>query len=630
MANRLQLRRDTSTRWTSVNPILMSGEIGLETDTNKIKIGDGVKNWSQLDYFATGGGGSSEPEIFWATYGTTTAAQIQAALDAGKVVMCRYEASTDKIYMLDDSNSTAYEFHAMSATNYIYRVRVTKSASVWSVVSSGQLQVRNLVESASSDAPSDNNYYSALATKNLVDAVANSLETKISDAPSDGKAYVRKDEEWVEGAEKSEIEEIKTRPIGGDYKESEIVSFRKTDAVNNRYWNIVDGKAGLVAASGYYAKPELIEVNPGDEIICTVADSIAGAAYGGYDNDLNGFLSGAARVDFHNADKQHNNGDGTKTYTFVIKKNCTKVGLFYKTEEVAFTIKRNVPATYDAKFDEKVLSLVESSAGDVILSDYYLKGNSPKTLLKYPCILVAGQSNADGRCPYTDLPTEMKNALPYSDCMFVKNSLTGSFSAYNNTGNWAFDGVVYYYMSVVNSLDMYSIKLTQGGTSISADGDGTAHWTADYEDIEEGETSLLKDFEQEIRNHIASDGNNFDIKAVLWHQGEGDRNVANTYYEELKKLVSYIRGITGNSRLPFITGTISHNSSQYNATIEAAQIRLAEEDPYFYLVDMGGAPLQDSYHFNAAASVYFGEMVFNALIDYGVITASKLTPTRPW
>jgi hypothetical protein len=35
----IQLRRDTSTNWESVNPILSAGEAGFETDTSKLKIG---------------------------------------------------------------------------------------------------------------------------------------------------------------------------------------------------------------------------------------------------------------------------------------------------------------------------------------------------------------------------------------------------------------------------------------------------------------------------------------------------------------------------------------------------------------------------------------------------------------
>ena len=52
----IQNRRDIAANWTSVNPILASGELGVETDTNKFKIGDGVTAWSSLAYQ----GGSSD------------------------------------------------------------------------------------------------------------------------------------------------------------------------------------------------------------------------------------------------------------------------------------------------------------------------------------------------------------------------------------------------------------------------------------------------------------------------------------------------------------------------------------------------------------------------------------------
>jgi hypothetical protein len=56
MATRMQQRRGTASQWTSTNagagPVLNAGEIGWESDTNRFKIGDGVNNWSNLDYFA--------------------------------------------------------------------------------------------------------------------------------------------------------------------------------------------------------------------------------------------------------------------------------------------------------------------------------------------------------------------------------------------------------------------------------------------------------------------------------------------------------------------------------------------------------------------------------------------------
>ena len=50
MANRIQLRRDGAQQWANVNPILAQGELGIEIDTSRLKIGDGVTSWNSLKY----------------------------------------------------------------------------------------------------------------------------------------------------------------------------------------------------------------------------------------------------------------------------------------------------------------------------------------------------------------------------------------------------------------------------------------------------------------------------------------------------------------------------------------------------------------------------------------------------
>lgn len=47
------LRNDTAANWTTENPVLSKGELGIEIDTSKFKIGDGTKTWSQLSYAGT-------------------------------------------------------------------------------------------------------------------------------------------------------------------------------------------------------------------------------------------------------------------------------------------------------------------------------------------------------------------------------------------------------------------------------------------------------------------------------------------------------------------------------------------------------------------------------------------------
>ena len=52
MALKIQLRRDTAANWVLNNPLLRGGEIGIETDTLKFKIGNGVDRWNSISAYA--------------------------------------------------------------------------------------------------------------------------------------------------------------------------------------------------------------------------------------------------------------------------------------------------------------------------------------------------------------------------------------------------------------------------------------------------------------------------------------------------------------------------------------------------------------------------------------------------
>ena len=47
---RIQLKHGLAAKWTEKNPVLLAGEIGIETDTLKMKVCDGTSNWSTLGY----------------------------------------------------------------------------------------------------------------------------------------------------------------------------------------------------------------------------------------------------------------------------------------------------------------------------------------------------------------------------------------------------------------------------------------------------------------------------------------------------------------------------------------------------------------------------------------------------
>lgn len=118
------------------------------------------------------------PEIFWATYDTTTATEVQAALDAGKVVMC--ESSSGFIYRLDYNKTERYEFHSFSQTDGLRVLYLNKSTDVWSSNSiTLETTYYKIKTTTSNPAIDDNHYYSALKTQNLVDAVDFRKDTDI-------------------------------------------------------------------------------------------------------------------------------------------------------------------------------------------------------------------------------------------------------------------------------------------------------------------------------------------------------------------------------------------------------------------------------------------------------------------
>lgn len=60
----LKLRNGTAAQWTSTNPVLAKGEMGIETDTNKFKFGNGTTTWTSLSYAVANASGTAT--VDWA------------------------------------------------------------------------------------------------------------------------------------------------------------------------------------------------------------------------------------------------------------------------------------------------------------------------------------------------------------------------------------------------------------------------------------------------------------------------------------------------------------------------------------------------------------------------------------
>ena len=82
VAKRLQLRHDTAANWTAANPRLLSGEVGIETDTNRMKIGNGSLNWNSLPYFPSDSGLGS---VFDGGTPSSTYGSLPPIIDCGGV-----------------------------------------------------------------------------------------------------------------------------------------------------------------------------------------------------------------------------------------------------------------------------------------------------------------------------------------------------------------------------------------------------------------------------------------------------------------------------------------------------------------------------------------------------------------
>lgn len=99
---KIQIRNDVANTWKTTNPVLLKGEMGIETDTRKFKFGDGVSTWTELDY-----------------------ASAQAA-----VVMNKAPTPTDSGYdigviWIDTAGNKAYVLFNNTSNNAIWKQMVT-------------------------------------------------------------------------------------------------------------------------------------------------------------------------------------------------------------------------------------------------------------------------------------------------------------------------------------------------------------------------------------------------------------------------------------------------------------------------------------------------------------------------
>jgi hypothetical protein len=99
MPTKIQIRRGTASQWTTANPTLSAGEFGLETDTDKVKLGDGETVWTSLAYFSDSFTVSQISDL------TASASELN--------VLDGITASTAELNILDGVTATAAELNVL-------------------------------------------------------------------------------------------------------------------------------------------------------------------------------------------------------------------------------------------------------------------------------------------------------------------------------------------------------------------------------------------------------------------------------------------------------------------------------------------------------------------------------------
>lgn len=260
-----------------------------------------------------------------------------------------------------------------------------------------------------------------------------------------------------------------------------------------------------------------------------------------------------------------------------------------------------------------------------------------------PVYLVAGQSNTDGRVPNEELPLYIQQDK-YKHCYWSYGSGTvsgkGQFEIFwprminkNNPNRWAYDAVVNYWLEQSLGRNFYVIKESLGGTAIdtAAKSSQKMYWSADPQYLastaaaDKGGKSLLKAFTDNIGacidNKLSKLKGGYDIKALIWHQGESDRKRAGSYYKNISGVVAYIRQYlvkkTGNKKyanLPVVIGGIVFSGRGHANDVARAQMQLASEDKNIHYIDVHDATLRsDNMHFDAAGAELLGRKIYNKL-----------------
>lgn len=154
----MQQKRGTADQWETANPLLLAGEIGFETDTNKMKVGDGTNNWNDLDYLvgsetndATASSGNNYVDATLVIENPTIIdTAVQSEWRSLKYVISMSKttdgtnkfAATELTILLDSSNVSVSEYGAIDNDGEVGTVSVSQSGGNVNIIVTPNLLVK--------------------------------------------------------------------------------------------------------------------------------------------------------------------------------------------------------------------------------------------------------------------------------------------------------------------------------------------------------------------------------------------------------------------------------------------------------------------------------------------------------
>lgn len=239
---RIVLRNDIAANWTANNPIMLAGELGVESDTGYFKIGDGTTTWNDLTYAnkfeATPAAAHYEVETQEGEDDLAALARIVggATLNKDDIGIVKHPIAGD----------------AMSYTAYVY------NGSAWSAMD-GNYNASNVYFATDLTAtapvgvveiPASGSTTIAAAGKSLKDVLASILAKRVAPKATAPTASIN----FTNATKSLEVGTTVTPTYAATFNPGSY-TYGPATGIEVSAWSISDGTTTLTTASGSF--PEL-------------------------------------------------------------------------------------------------------------------------------------------------------------------------------------------------------------------------------------------------------------------------------------------------------------------------------------------------------------------------------------